>query len=135
MIYIDPPYNTGNEFVYMDNYDDNLDNYLKLTSQIKDRNKVSTNTETMGRFHSNWLNMMYPRLKLARNLLSDEGIIFISIDDNEKDNLKKICDEIFGEDNFITTICQKSRGGISNDKIISENHNYQLFYAKQVNYT
>ncbi|MDD6535149.1 MAG: site-specific DNA-methyltransferase [Methanosphaera sp.] len=130
MIYIDPPYNTGNEFVYMDNYDDNLDNYLKLTSQIKDRNKVSTNTETMGRFHSNWLNMMYPRLKLARNLLSDEGIIFISIDDNEKDNLKKICDEIFGEDNFITTICQKSRGGISNDKIISENHNYQLFYAK-----
>ncbi len=97
------------------------------------RNKnviLTTNTETQGRFHSNWLNMMYPRLKLARNLLKDEGVIFISIDDNEANNLKKICDEIFGEDNFIAMICQKSRGGISNDKIISENHNYQLFYAK-----
>ena len=86
--------------------------------------------EAYGRFHSNWLNMMYPRLKLAKNLLNDEGVIFISIDDNEFSNLKKICDEIFGETNFIATICQKSRGGISNDKIISENHNYHLFYAK-----
>ena len=130
MIYIDPPYNTGNEFIYHDNYEDNMNNYLELSNQIKDGQKLTTNTETAGRYHSNWLNMMYPRLKLARNLLKDEGVIFISIDDNEVDNLKKICDEIFGEDNFIATICQKSRGGISNDKIISENHNYQLFYAK-----
>ena len=134
MIYIDPPYNTGNDFIYTDSYSDNLDNYLKLTNQVGGgRNKnviLTTNTETQGRFHSNWLNMMYPRLKLARNLLKDEGVIFISIDDNEANNLKKICDEIFGEDNFIAMICQKSRGGISNDKIISENHNYQLFYAK-----
>ena len=130
MIYIDPPYNTGNEFIYHDDYEDNMNNYLELTNQIKDGQKLTTNTETIGRYHSNWLNMMYPRLKLARNLLKDEGVIFISIDDNEVDNLKKICDEIFGEDNFIATICQKSRGGISNDKIISENHNYQLFYAK-----
>ena len=107
-----------------------MNNYLELSNQIKDGQKLTTNTETAGRYHSNWLNMMYPRLKLARNLLKDEGVIFISIDDNEVDNLKKICDEIFGEDNFIATICQKSRGGISNDKIISENHNYQLFYAK-----
>jgi adenine-specific DNA-methyltransferase len=130
MIYIDPPYNTGNDFIYHDNYEDNMNNYLELTNQTNDGQKITTNTETKGRFHSNWLNMMYPRLKLARNLLKDEGVIFISIDDNEADNLKKICDEIFGEDNFIAMICQKSRGGISNDKIISENHNYQLFYAK-----
>ncbi len=134
MIYIDPPYNTGNEFIYPDDYSDNLENYLLITNQIgggaNSTVNITTNKETHGRFHSNWLNMMYPRLKLARNLLKDEGVIFISIDDNEYDNLKKICDEIFGEDNFIATICQKSRGGISNDKIISENHNYQLFYAK-----
>ncbi len=129
-IYIDPPYNTGNEFIYQDNYEDNMNNYLELTNQINEGQKLTTNAETAGRYHSNWLNMMYPRLKLARNLLKDEGVIFISIDDYEADNLKKICDEIFGEDNFIATICQKSRGGISNDKIISENHNYQLFYAK-----
>ena len=130
MIYIDPPYNTGNDFIYHDDYEDNMNNYLELTNQINDGKKITTNTETRGRFHSNWLNMMYPRLKLARNLLKDERVIFISIDDNEAENLKKICDEIFGEDNFIAMICQKSRGGISNDKIISENHNYQLFYAK-----
>ena len=134
LIYIDPPYNTGKDFIYADNYQDNLDNYLELTHQIGGGEfsnvKLTTNMETSGRFHSNWLNMMYPRLKLARNLLKDEGVIFISIDDNEIENLKKICDEIFGEENFIAIICQKSRGGISNDKIISSNHNYQLFYAK-----
>ena len=137
-IYIDPPYNTGKDFIYKDNFKDNLENYLELTGQLvtgeREREsigiKLSTNMEAYGRFHSNWLNMMYPRLKLAKNLLNDEGVIFISIDDNEFSNLKKICDEIFGETNFIATICQKSRGGISNDKIISENHNYHLFYAK-----
>src|SRR5690625_3896247 len=83
-----------------------------------------------GRYHTDWLNMMYPRLRLARNLLKDDGVIFISIDDNEVHNLRKICDEIFGEDNFITNICHKSRGSISNDKIISQNHNHILLYAK-----
>ena len=94
MIYIDPPYNTGKDFVYKDNYKDNLQNYLEQTGQDK---KLSTNTESDGRFHSNWLNMMYPRLKLARNLLTEDGVIFISIDDNEVANLRKICDEVFGE--------------------------------------
>ena len=94
-IYIDPPYNTGNDFVYKDNYKDNLANYLDQTNSTK-----AVNTEVSGRYHTNWLNMMYPRLKLARNLLKDEGAIFISIDENEVDNLKKICNEIFGEDNF-----------------------------------
>ena len=94
MIYIDPPYNTGKDFVYKDNYADNMKNYLELTGQDK---KLSTNTESDGRYHSNWLNMMYPRLKLARNLLTDDGVIFISIDDNEVANLRKVCDEIFGK--------------------------------------
>jgi adenine-specific DNA-methyltransferase len=98
MIYIDPPYNTGKDFVYKDNYTDNMKNYLELTGQDR---KLSTNTESDGRYHSNWLNMMYPRLKLARNLLTDDGVIFISIDDNEVANLIKISDEIFGEENFI----------------------------------
>lgn len=98
MIYIDPPYNTGKDFVYKDNYTDNMQNYLELTGQDK---KLSTNTESDGRFHSNWLNMMYPRLKLARNLLTDDGVIFISIGVEEFSNLKKIMDEIFGESNFV----------------------------------
>ena len=134
LIYIDPPYNTGNDFVYKDNYQDNLHEYLINTGQIKIEGEttkfLSSNLDTNGNFHSNWLNMIYPRLKLAKNLLSEEGVIYISIDDKEFSNLKKVCDEIFGENNFIATICQKSRGGISNDKIISENHNYHLFYAK-----
>ncbi len=127
MIYIDPPYNTGKDFVYKDNYADNMKNYLELTGQDK---KLSTNTESDGRYHSNWLNMMYPRLKLARNLLTDDGVIFISIDDNEVANLRKVCDEIFGEDNFVAQICHKSRASVSNDKIISPNHNHILLYAK-----
>ena len=102
MIYIDPPYNTGNDFVYKDNFRDNIQNYREITGQVDgEGNKNSTNTETSGRFHTDWLNMMYPRLRLARNLLSDDGVIFISIDDNEQGNLKKICDEVFGEDSFV----------------------------------
>ena len=96
MIYIDPPYNTGKDFVYKDNYRDNLSNYLEQTNTTN-----AVNSEASGRYHTNWLNMMYPRLKLARNLLTDDGVIFISIDDNEVSNLKRICDEIFGEDNFV----------------------------------
>ena len=113
MIYIDPPYNTGNDFIYPDDYSDNLENYLKITEQKDNEgNKISTNSETDGRYHTNWLNMMYPRLRLARNLLADDGVIFISIDDNEMNNLKKICDEIYGEKNFIAllTIIVKTEG-------------------------
>lgn len=102
MIYIDPPYNTGKDFVYPDNFKEGLQNYLEFSKQVDEGNKkVSTNTETTGRYHSNWLNMMYPRLKLARNLLTDDGLIFISIDDNEYENVKKVCNEIFGESNFV----------------------------------
>lgn len=100
MIYIDPPYNTGKDFVYKDNYADNLGNYLALTGQTDEEGKkLSTNSDTDGRYHSNWLNMIYPRLKLARNLLKDDGVMFISIDDNEVTNLKKVCEELFGEEN------------------------------------
>jgi adenine-specific DNA-methyltransferase len=131
MIYIDPPYNTGKDFVYKDNFHDNIKNYLEITGQVdSEGNRLSANSETNGRYHSDWLSMMYPRLKLARNLLKDDGVIFISIDDNEVANLRKVCDEIFGEDNFVANICHKSRASVSNDKIISSNHNHLLFYAK-----
>lgn len=133
MIYLDPPYNTGNDFIYKDNYVDTLENYLEVTGQVDGNgDTLSANFETSGRYHSEWLNMMYPRLKLARNLLSDDGVIFISIDDNEQANLKKICDEIFGEKNLITQIAHKSRASISNDKIISQNHNFILLYSKNI---
>lgn len=105
LIYIDPPYNTGKDFVYPDNFKEGLDTYLEWTRQVNEEGKkVSTNSETEGRYHSNWLNMMYPRLKLARNLLTDDGVIFISIDDHEAANLRRLCDEVFGEYNFIDTI-------------------------------
>jgi adenine-specific DNA-methyltransferase len=104
MIYIDPPYNTGNDFVYEDNFADPLAGYLEQTGQTADGKRLSTNTETAGRYHSNWLSMMYPRLTLARNLLREDGVIFISIDDNEVANLRKICDEVFGEENFVADL-------------------------------
>lgn len=104
MIYIDPPYNTGKDFVYPDNYKEGLDTYLEWSRQVNEEGKkLSTNAETEGRYHSNWLNMMYPRLKLARNLLTQDGVIFLSIDDHEYDNLKKLCDEVFGESNYLNT--------------------------------
>ena len=134
MIYIDPPYNTGKDFVYKDNFTDNIENYKEITGQInKEGIKLTTNTETNGRYHSDWLNMMYPRLKLARNLLTDDGVIFISIDKNEIHNLRKICDEIFGEENFIEeiTVINNPRGrdygGIANM------HEYLLVYKKSEN--
>ena len=138
-IYIDPPYNTGKDFVYKDNYKDNLENYLKLSGQVleEDNNntiagvKLTTNTESQGRYHSNWLNMMYPRLKLARNLLTDNGVIFISIDDTELENLKRLCNEIFGEVCFIGTIVRKRRQSQANlSKNISPIHEYILIYGK-----
>ncbi|MEN4006216.1 MAG: site-specific DNA-methyltransferase [Methanobacteriaceae archaeon] len=132
MIYIDPPYNTGKDFIYKDNYQDNLKNYLKLTGQVNDNGfKISNNTDSSGRYHTNWLNMMYPRLRLARNLLSEEGIIFISIDDNEVDNLKKMCNEVFGEENFVNTFIKQSKvGGGSDSKFIVKEHEYVIVYAK-----
>src|SRR5690606_13005537 len=109
LIYIDPPYNTGKDFVYPDNFQDNMKNYLEITGQTEDGTRLSTNTETSGRYHTDWLNMIYPRLKLARNLLKEDGVIFISIDDSEQANLKKICDEIFGEENFLACIAWEKR--------------------------
>lgn len=133
MIYIDPPYNTGNDFVYNDDFSESIDDFLDRSGQFdEDGNRLFQNTESNGRFHTDWLNMIYPRLKIARNLLSDDGVIFISLDDNESTNAVKICDEIFGTSNRIALICHKSRASISNDKIISPNHNIILFYAKKI---
>jgi adenine-specific DNA-methyltransferase len=135
MIYIDPPYNTGGEFIYPDRFQENLDAYLTYTGQLNDEGKkFSTNSETSGRFHSNWLNMMYPRLFLARNLMKNDGVIFISIDDNEYDNLKKICNEIFGEENFVSSVVWKRKRGRDNSaKFVSKSHEYLLIYAKNIN--
>ena len=131
MIYIDPPYNTGKEFIYPDKFQENLDTYLQYTGQKDDEgHKFSTNTETTGRYHTNWLNMMYPRLKLARNLLKDEGLIFISIDDNEQANLRKACDEIFGIENALEPIIWKKRYQGAKEKHLVAVHEYILIYAK-----
>ncbi|NLW48461.1 MAG: site-specific DNA-methyltransferase, partial [Firmicutes bacterium] len=132
MIYIDPPYNTGKDFVYSDDYKDNLENYLKVTGQkAEDGGKFSTNSESNGRYHTNWLNMMYPRLRLARNLLRDDGVVFISIDDKEVSNLIKICNEIFGEENFIACIAVvNNMKGRSDDKFIATAHESLLMYQK-----
>lgn len=132
MIYIDPPYNTGNEFIYPDKYSESLETYLAYTGQVDaEGRKFSTNTEADGRFHSKWLNMMYPRLFLARNLLREDGVVFISINENEHDNLIKLCNEIFGEENFIADICVISNWkGRSDDKYVATAHEYLLFYKK-----
>jgi len=134
MIYIDPPYNTGNEFIYPDNFSESLDTYLEyagLKETGGEGRKWSTNTANEGRFHTKWLNMMYPRLYLARNLLKDDGVIFISIDDNEVENLRRMCDEIFGEENFITSlIWQKVYSPKNSSQHFSEDHDYVLVFAK-----
>lgn len=134
MIYIDPPYNTGKDFVYKDDFYDSLENYKRITGQVdSEGNRLSTNTEASGRYHTDWLNMMYPRLRLARNLLIDDGVIFISIDDNEVDNLKKICNEVFGEDNFIAQIIwERAYAPVNLKKHFSECHDYILCYAKNI---
>ena len=126
MIYIDPPYNTGNDFVYTDDFADGIAHYKEVTGQA-----TKSNPETAGRYHTNWLNMMYPRLKLARNLLTDDGVIFISIDDNEQANLKKLCDEVFGEDNCVAIVPWQSRASIQNDTDFSVNHEYIIIYARK----
>ena len=126
MIYIDPPYNTGNDFVYHDNFSNSMENYKEQTNQVS-----SSNPESNGRYHTDWLNMMYPRILLARSLLRDDGVIFISIDDTEQDNLKKICDEIFSSTNFIANIIWKRKRGRDNSaKWFSKAHEYCLVYAK-----
>lgn len=129
LIYIDPPYNTGKDFVYPDNFQDNIKNYLELTGQVEGGKKISSNTEANGRFHTDWLNMMYPRLKLARNLLREDGIIFISIDDAECLNLKQLCCEVFGEENFIASLIWE-KGRKNDAKLISVGHEYMLIFAK-----
>ena len=132
LIYIDPPYNTGKDFIYPDNYRDNIRNYLELTGQVDgDQRKLSSNTEDSGRFHTDWLNMLYPRLKVARNLLSDDGVLFLSIDENEFPNVHQICDEIFGEECFVaalTVLCNPK--GRSQDKYFATNHEYVVCYSK-----
>lgn len=128
MIYIDPPYNTGNDFVYADDFADPMARYKEVTQQT-----TKSNPETMGRYHTNWLNMMYPRLRLAANLLRDDGVIFISIDDVEIDNLKKLCNEIFGEENFVAQFIWQSRQNKDNRNItgVSIDHEYVVCYTKQ----
>lgn len=136
MIYIDPPYNTGKDFVYHDNFKANVEDYDEAT-EYKDESgniQFKKNEKSNGRYHSDWLSMMYPRLKLARNLLTDDGVIFISIDDNEQSNLKKLCDEIFGEDNFIANVVwhNKEGGGGSDSRLFKIKHEYLLVYARQI---
>lgn len=136
MIYIDPPYNTGNDFIYPDNYSENLDTYFEYTGQIDgEGRKFSTNVDTDGRFHSKWMNMMYPRLFLAKNLLREDGVIFISIDDNEVKNLRSICDEVFGEENFVGNIVWQKKYAATNDsKGFSAMHDHIIAYQKSNNF-
>lgn len=132
MIYIDPPYNTGNEFIYPDNYQETLDTYLAYAGLLDDEGKkFTTNTASEGRFHSKWMNMIYPRLFLARNLLQDDGVICISINDNELYNLKQISDQIFGEENFIATLVWE-KGRKNDAKRVSVGHEYMVLYAKSL---
>ena len=136
MIYIDPPYNTGNDFIYPDNYSESLNTYLQYTGQVDDEGrKFGSNTEADGRFHSKWMNMMFPRLYLARNLLRDDGCIFITIDDTELDNLRKLCIEVFGEENFLASIVWQKKYAVSNDDPgIGSMHDYILMFQKTENF-
>lgn len=134
MIYIDPPYNTGNDFIYIDDFAQNIDEYEEAKGSFDEEgNRLFKNTDTNGRFHSDWCSMIYPRLVLARNLLANDGVIFISIDDNEQENLKKICDEVFGEKNFIAqVIWERAYAPVNLKKHFSENHDYIICYAKDI---
>lgn len=133
MIYIDPPYNTGNDFVYNDDFAESADEYLDRSGQYDEEgNRLVQNTESNGRFHTDWLNMIYPRLKVAKDLLSDDGVIFISIDDNEQENLKKICDEIYGDKNFIAHIIHKNNLMKNQSKFIGVSTEYMLIYSKDI---
>lgn len=134
MIYIDPPYNTGKDFVYGDNFEKDKQNYIHNSDQYDEEGyQLVANTESNGRFHTDWLNMIYPRLKVAKDLLSEDGVIFVSIDDNEIENLRKICDNIYGESNFVAQIIWRG-GRRALAKFISTSHEYMLVYAKNLNY-
>ena len=133
MIYIDPPYNTGNDFVYEDDFAQSVDEYTQISGQLDEEgNRLVKNLDSNGRFHTDWLNMIYPRLKLAKDLLSDDGVIFISIDDNEVDNLRKCCDEIFGDQNFIAHIIHKNNSMKNQSKYIGVSTEFVLIYAKDL---
>ena len=128
MIYIDPPYNTGNDFVYKDDWTDSIGNYKRITEQA-----AKSNSETSGRYHTDWLNMMYPRLRLGKHLLRDDGVIFVSIDDNEVHNLRKLMDEVFGEDNFVAQFIWQRAFSPKNDaRYVSNSHDYVLMYARTI---
>ena len=134
MIYIDPPYNTGNDFVYEDDFAQSTDEYLANSGQFdEDGNRMVQNTESNGRFHTDWLNMIYPRLKLAKDLLTDDGMVLISIDDCEQDNLRRLCDEVFGRRNFVDTLIWKKRyGGGAKEKYFVSLHEYVLVYCRNI---
>ena len=135
MIYIDPPYNTGNDFVYEDDFAEDTDSYMGRSGQYDEQgNQLVQNTDSNGRFHTDWLNMIYPRLRIAKDLLAEDGVIFISIDDNEDENLRKCCDEVFGEQNFVAQLIWERAFSPKNDaRFISNSHDYVLMYAKDIN--
>ncbi|WP_211231687.1 site-specific DNA-methyltransferase [Ottowia thiooxydans] len=131
LIYIDPPYNTGKDFVYPDNFQDNIKNYLELTGQSTDGSKITSNAETSGRFHTDWLNMIYPRLRLARSLLAEDGALFLTLDDTEVANMRKVADEIFGEENFVANVVWQKKYAVANDDPgIGVMHDHVLVYRK-----
>ena len=133
LIYIDPPYNTGKDFVYPDNFRDGIQNYLEITGQVEGGGRVTSNAEASGRFHTDWLKMMYPRIKLSRSLLRQDGVIFISIDDVEAENIRLMCNDIFGEENFLAQLVWKCRaGGGSDSRHFANDHEYVVAYARQV---
>ena len=132
LIYIDPPYNTGKDFVYPDNFHDGIQNYMELTGQVEGGRKISSNTEASGRFHTDWLNMLYPRLLLARNLLATEGLFACSIDDCEAPRLRMLSDEVFGEENFVAQLTWRSDGNFDNQAKVKVCHEYVLLYAKDL---
>ena len=135
MIYIDPPYNTGNDFIYEDDFKEETGEFLKRDSQYDEQgNRLTPNFDSNGRFHTDWLNMIYPRLRVARDLLTDDGVIFISIDDNEVDNLKRISNEVFGEINFIATIARNTNSSKNQSLFVSVSHEYCLIYAKNIEF-
>ena len=135
MIYIDPPYNTGNDFVYEDDFAEGTDSYMGRSGQYDEQgNQLVQNTDSNGRFHTDWLNMIYPRMRVAKDLLTDDGVIFISIDDNEDENLRKCCDEVFGEQNFVAQLIWERAYAPKNDaRFISNSHDYVLMYARDIN--
>jgi len=136
LIYIDPPYNTGKDFVYPDNFQDSIKNYLELTGQTEGSTKISSNTEASGRFHTDWLNMIYPRLKLAKPLLRDDGAIFISIGDQELSRIRLVMDDLFGEENFIANVVWQKKQSPQNDAInLSDMHDHIVIYAKKAKQT